>query len=143
PLHDGAVAVRNGHIFQAACYLPLSPDEGLPTKWGTRHRAALGLAQRCDASVIVVSEERGDISLASENKMTRVDSEQRLFQLLLEATVPLNQTQKTVKQHVHSLLVHQWAAKVGTFLLISLLWLLLAGQQDFEKASKTVYPEHP
>jgi len=58
PLHDGATLIRDGRITQVACYLPLSPDEGLPKHWGTRHRAALGLSERCDAWVVVVSEER-------------------------------------------------------------------------------------
>jgi len=59
PLHDGAILLKEGQITEVACYLPLSPAEGLPKEWGTRHRAALGLSERCNAWVVVVSEERG------------------------------------------------------------------------------------
>ncbi len=133
PLHDGAVLIKNGQITQVACYLPLSSDEELPQKWGTRHRAALGLAQRCDAFVVVISEERGEISLARENKMIDVDSDQKLYQLLSEISAPADHQTKSLKQRLVSLLAHQWAAKAGTFLLVSVIWLMLAGQQDFEK----------
>jgi diadenylate cyclase len=69
PLHDGAALVRGGKVFSASCscYLPLTSAEGLPNEWGTRHRAALGLSERCDAWVVVISEERGRfLSLAMD-----------------------------------------------------------------------------
>ncbi len=64
PLHDGACVVQNGRITYAACYLPLSEQSGIKASFGTRHRAALGLAEVSDAVIIVVSEETGAISLA-------------------------------------------------------------------------------
>ena len=64
PLHDGACVVQGGRITYAACYLPLSERSGIKASFGTRHRAALGLAEVSDAVVIVVSEETGAISLA-------------------------------------------------------------------------------
>lgn len=64
PLHDGACVVQGGRITYAACYLPLSEQSGIKASFGTRHRAALGLAEVSDAVVIVVSEETGAISLA-------------------------------------------------------------------------------
>ena len=57
PLHDGAVVVRGGSIVSAGCTLPLS-DSPLPAEYGMRHRAAVGLTERTDAVVVVVSEER-------------------------------------------------------------------------------------
>jgi diadenylate cyclase len=62
PLHDGAVIVNGDKILSAGCILPLSDNE-VGYKYGTRHRAALGLAERTDAVSIVVSEERGEASL--------------------------------------------------------------------------------
>lgn len=66
PLHDGAVLIREGQIVSAGCVLPLSEEkytrEG--EKIGTRHRAALGLSEKCDALVVVVSEETGKVSFA-------------------------------------------------------------------------------
>jgi len=64
PLHDGAIVVQEGKIVAAGCFLPLSEQMDIRKSFGTRHRAALGLAEETDAVVIVVSEENGAISLA-------------------------------------------------------------------------------
>lgn len=64
PLHDGAVVVREGRLDSAGVFLPMSVNPNIDRQMGTRHRAALGLAEETDAVVIVVSEEQGVISLA-------------------------------------------------------------------------------
>lgn len=65
PLHDGGVIVRNDQVRHAAAIFPLSDkNEGWSVKHGTRHRAALGLSEVTDALIIVVSEERGTVSVA-------------------------------------------------------------------------------
>lgn len=64
PLHDGAVFIRGDRVAAAGCFLPLSRNTQLARAMGTRHRAALGLAEETDAVVLVVSEETGRISLA-------------------------------------------------------------------------------
>lgn len=64
PLHDGAVIIQEDRIAAAACFLPLTVKPGLDRDLGTRHRAAIGLTEESDALAIVVSEERGEISLA-------------------------------------------------------------------------------
>ncbi|MDY6931445.1 MAG: diadenylate cyclase CdaA [Halobacteriota archaeon] len=132
PLHDGAVLIQDGRITQVASYLPLSPDEGLPKEWGTRHRAALGLSERCDAWVVVVSEERGEVSLARKNEMIRVNNPQELGQLVMEAGTPFSLPKRKWLSRIRFLLIHRWRLKVGSMLMIGILWLLLAGQQDFE-----------
>jgi hypothetical protein len=63
PVHDGAAIVEGGRISRVAAVLPLSETQGLPGAFGTRHRAAMGLAECCDALVIAVSEERGTVTL--------------------------------------------------------------------------------
>lgn len=63
PLHDGAMVIQGGKIVAAGCYLPLSEQTDIKKSFGTRHRAALGLAEESDAVVLVVSEETGAISL--------------------------------------------------------------------------------
>lgn len=68
PLHDGAVVIRGDRIVAAGCTLPLS-EAPLPAEYGMRHRAALGLAERTDVVVVVVSEERGEVSIASNGRM--------------------------------------------------------------------------
>jgi len=69
PIHDGAVVVRRGRVFKAGCILPLSEKE-LSKSMGTRHRAAIGLAEETDAAIIVVSEETGAITLAVEDGLS-------------------------------------------------------------------------
>jgi diadenylate cyclase len=69
PLHDGAIIIQEGKISAAACYLPLSDSKQLRKHHGARHRAALGIAEECDALVIVTSEETGGISLMVNGRM--------------------------------------------------------------------------
>lgn len=64
PLHDGAVIIRDDRIVAATCYLPMSNSTAINKKYGTRHRAGLGLSEVTDAFTIIVSEETGQISLA-------------------------------------------------------------------------------
>jgi len=66
PLHDGAVIISDGRIKAASCFLPLSTQPGISHEYGTRHRAAIGISEESDAIAIVVSEERGIISVAME-----------------------------------------------------------------------------
>jgi diadenylate cyclase len=81
PLHDGAVVIRGGSIIAAGCTLPLS-DSPLPAEFGMRHRAALGITERTDAVVVVVSEERGQVSLCSNGRMVPNLDEHRLSRQL-------------------------------------------------------------
>lgn len=71
PLHDGAVVIDGDRIKAAGCVLPLSFNPDLDPSLGTRHRAAVGLSERSDAIVIVVSEETGAVSLVREGRMMR------------------------------------------------------------------------
>lgn len=71
PLHDGATIIRNDKIAASGCFLPLTNNNDLNKKLGTRHRAGLGISEISDALVIIVSEETGTISLAVNGKLTR------------------------------------------------------------------------
>src|SRR3989304_2601146 len=68
PLHDGAVILRQDRVMAAACTLPLS-ENSRAGHVGTRHRAALGISERTDAVSVVVSEQTGDISVASDGRL--------------------------------------------------------------------------
>ena len=82
PLHDGAVIVRGGRILAAGCFLPLTANPRVDKALGTRHRAAIGLAEDTDAAVLVVSEETGVISVALGGKLSRNLDANALRQLL-------------------------------------------------------------
>lgn len=71
PLHDGAAIVRGKRLVAAGCLLPLTENRSLSTELGTRHRAAIGLSEQCDALIIVVSEETGTISIAENGRIRR------------------------------------------------------------------------
>lgn len=71
PLHDGAVIIRGDRIISATCYLPLSDNMRLSKELGTRHRAAVGISEVTDSLTIIVSEETGEISLATGGKLLR------------------------------------------------------------------------
>lgn len=72
PRHDGAVVIEGGQMQRIGAVLPLASAEGVHEEWGTRHLAAVGLTEQCDAQVIVVSEERGVISLVSRGSLSVV-----------------------------------------------------------------------
>ena len=83
PLHDGAVIVSDGRIKGASCFLPLSVDPYISRTYGTRHRAAIGITEESDAIAIVVSEERGVVSVAIDGAL-RQDLDTRGLKAILE-----------------------------------------------------------
>ena len=84
PLHDGAVIIRNGRIVAAGAVLPLSDNVTGPQNYGTRHRAALGISEYSDAIAIVVSEERGTISIAANGRLVSNLTPERLRRVLYD-----------------------------------------------------------
>ena len=131
PLHDGAMLIRRGRVSQVACYLPLTSESGLPKQWGTRHRAAVGLTERCDAAVVVVSEETGDVSLARRGEMDRAESREDLVQRIRDAMEPSAAGSKWQEQ-ARLLVTRRWKAKAAVLGVVCVVWLALAGQQDYE-----------
>lgn len=85
PLHDGAAIIRGKRLIAAGCLLPLTDNRGLSTELGTRHRAAIGLSEQCDALVLVVSEETGTISIAEDGHIMRHLNTDTLKELLMPA----------------------------------------------------------
>ena len=82
PLHDGAVVVRGDRVIAAACLLRLSDTTGVGRDLGTRHRAGLGVSEVSDATVFIVSEETGIISMAKDGHLVRHLDEASLHQIL-------------------------------------------------------------
>ncbi|MGC8555263.1 MAG: diadenylate cyclase CdaA [Candidatus Acidulodesulfobacterium sp.] len=84
PLHDGAVIIQKGRIAAASCYLPLSTEDNISKKLGTRHRAAIGLSELTDAFSVVVSEETGKVSIIRSKKISGVETIEDLRNGLLK-----------------------------------------------------------
>lgn len=83
PLHDGATIIRNDRILAAGCVLPLTSNNDINKKLGTRHEATMGLTEISDALVVIVSEETGTISLSVNGKLTRNYDKDRLKDILI------------------------------------------------------------
>ncbi|MBR6523203.1 MAG: diadenylate cyclase CdaA [Clostridia bacterium] len=88
PLHDGAIIVRSDRVVAAACYLPLTEDNSLSKKLGTRHRAGIGISETADCVVVIVSEETGSISLAISGKLETSFTPDTLKKRLLALLMP-------------------------------------------------------
>ena len=73
PLHDGAMVIENNKIHSAGVLLPLTEDPKLSWRYGTRHRAAIGMSEVSDAACLVVSEETGDVSVCMDGILRKYD----------------------------------------------------------------------
>ncbi len=82
PVHDGATIVQGDRIVEVAAILPLSKRSDLPAEFGTRHRAAVGLTEQSDALVIVVSEERGQVTVFKQDTITHIKDNMELDRML-------------------------------------------------------------
>ncbi len=85
PLHDGAVVIRKSQILAAGCLLPLTDNPNISKALGTRHRAAIGITERSDSMVVIVSEETGVISVAENGKLKRFLDTKKLSDILLQS----------------------------------------------------------
>jgi hypothetical protein len=84
PVHDGAAVIQGNRVTDVGVILPLSKRTDLPSRFGTRHRAAVGLAEQTDALVIVVSEERGTITLVKDRQIYDINDSRVLEKLLTQ-----------------------------------------------------------
>ncbi|NTV50757.1 MAG: TIGR00159 family protein [Geobacteraceae bacterium] len=126
PFHDGAALINNGRIEKVACHLPLSVNPDIPQYLGTRHRAALGLAERSDAVVVAISEERGEVSLATSGKFRSMSTPTELIMALDELL--RNETERprvTMRQRLFSNLL----PKVSLLLGVCVFWGLVTTRQ--------------
>ncbi|MDD5566557.1 MAG: diadenylate cyclase CdaA [Candidatus Omnitrophica bacterium] len=84
PLHDGGLIIQHGRVSAAGCLFPLTQNQYLSRVFGTRHRAALGLSEEADSVIIIVSEERRDISLVYRGKLYKDLQRDELFSKMKE-----------------------------------------------------------
>mgnify|MGYP003598696245 FL=1 len=97
PMHDGGVIINKRRIHSTGCLLPLSQNPHIDKRYGTRHRAALGLSEETDAVVIVVSEESQTISLARSGRLIPFKDETRLLATLRALLLPRKKNAKWAK----------------------------------------------
>jgi len=88
-LHDGAAIIRGNRLVAASCVLPLTENSSLDRRLGTRHRAAIGLSEQTDAIVVVISEERGTVSVAHDGRIVQGLDHTRLRNILRALHRPL------------------------------------------------------
>jgi uncharacterized protein (TIGR00159 family) len=118
PLHDGALIIGGGRIAKAGAVLPLTGREDVPMEYGTRHRAAMGLAERTDAVCIVVSEERGEVTVMRGRTRLLVLGADELATLLQR---PGPARHASLQDRARELLVTRWRLKLAALGLASLV----------------------
>ena len=133
PTHDGALVLRAQRIEQAGCFLPMTVKSGLPATFGARHRAALGLTDRCDALCLLVSEERGTVALARQGTLMPFSDPRRLRQELERGSPEMSEDTSHTGWHWRWL-THQLGAKALALGVAVGLWMAVAGQQSTEMA---------
>ncbi|MDR1735424.1 MAG: diadenylate cyclase CdaA [Oscillospiraceae bacterium] len=112
PMHDGAVIVRDSRIAGAGCMLPLTTNPHLSKELGMRHRAGIGMSENSDAVVVIVSEESGSISVATEGILKRHLMPETLEKLLRSALIPDSEEgKKTIFQRARLLFMRRDADK--------------------------------
>ena len=110
PLHDGAVVISNNHIIAASCFLPLTDNKQISMELGTRHRAGIGISEKSDAIVIVVSEETGYVSICEKSKINRNVSKEYLLNYLVENFVVEEKNTNTLKEIFQNLFENKEAS---------------------------------
>lgn len=124
PGHDGAVIVRGNRIERFAVHLPLSVDFAQIAGRGTRHSAALGLAELTDACCLIVSEERGEISVAREGRLVTLRDASALTGIVAEAQRVFEPAARR-QAFWGPLLREHWVEKIASLLVVSGLWFAL------------------
>jgi len=132
PAHDGAVIVTRDRITQMGCILPLSEKEDLPEHYGTRHRAALGLSEVCDAVCLVVSEERSEVSTVVDGTLTTWPRPAELTDKLKEWIEGPQIHVPALRQFFKDAFIHNWKTKLGALMLVTVAWMILAFQQEMQ-----------
>jgi len=127
PLHDGAVLIRDGRVALASCHLPLSVSAEVPQHLGTRHRAGLGLSERSDAAIVVVSEERGEVSLSLDGELHVMASPAQLHERLTSLLLPLSREAQRVG--IKSRLFANFWPKVVVLAVVAVSWMLITFRQ--------------
>lgn len=130
PLHDGAVIIQGNRIRYVTALLPLSKSTLLPKEWGTRHRAGVGITEVSDAECIIISEERGEVLLASQGRVEKKEGKEDLKESL--ADLPPIGEKKDEKRVWLKKSLGDLPMKVLFLFLVCLLWIFVIGVRQGE-----------
>ena len=137
PCHDGAAVIRGSKIARAGCLLPLSENPALPPSFGARHRAAAGVAERCDALAIVVSEERGEITCLEGGQTKRAASGEELVSWLSARLRADRGAAQAGRRMSPGRALENWKPKLAALAAVLFLWTL-GGQGG--RSPQTLFP---
>ena len=132
PAHDGAVIISQQLLTHMGCILPLSEKEDLPERYGTRHRAALGISELTDAVCLVVSEERAEVASVVRGKITVWPQPEPLQEKLREWLGGPEIQIPPIQRFFEDFFIKNWKRKLAAFALVAAAWLFLASQQQVE-----------
>jgi uncharacterized protein (TIGR00159 family) len=132
PAHDGAVIISQKLLTHMGCILPLSEKEDLPERYGTRHRAAIGLSELTDAVCLVVSEERSEVASVMGGKITIWSQPEALQEKLRDWLGGPEIQMPTMQRFFRDAFIKNWKRKLAAFALVTAAWLFLASQQEVE-----------
>jgi len=125
PGHDGAMIIRNNKIYKFAVHLPLSKNPEKTKNKGLRHRAGLGITEVSDATVIIVSEETGDISLTRKGEMEKIKDIFELKEKLLNLNISKNNKNQTISLSLQSLSFKNFLIFLVSFIISLSLFLVI------------------
>jgi diadenylate cyclase len=139
PSHDGAVIIEADRIEKFAARLPLSHNSKEIGDRGTRHTAGLGMSEHSDALVLIVSEERGTVSIAENGRMEQVDAAklQQRIDAFYQRIFPATKVGKHQLRLTRNLFI-----KLGSLTLAMLLWAILSFRTDIMSKTFTVQVEY-
>jgi diadenylate cyclase len=126
PVHDGAAVISGNRVIQVGTVLPLSRRTDLPSFYGTRHRAAAGLAEITDALVIIVSEERGTITAAKGSRLIPVENKNKLIEMIRGSHGVSSVAGRIFKKQKMELAL----VAMVSFLFITSIWLSFTRGKD-------------
>ena len=138
PVHDGAAIFEGNQIREVGAILPLSHRDDLPSYYGTRHRAALGLAESSDALVLVVSEERGDVLVAKSAELKEVKQKRRLKRYLQEHMGVATKKQPFIRRETFETAM----AALLSFIFVTGVWFNYTRGRDILKTLEKIPIEY-
>jgi diadenylate cyclase len=135
PGHDGAVVIERNRIKFFGAHLPLAKDYSDFRKAGTRHRAGAGITEETDAFAIIVSEERGEVTIAEHGRLTIIHDDEELRKIIEKTSI---KETKNIKGFWYWFFIKNWVTKISAILITFVLWFSLVLQAGVIKKEFTV-----